>query len=172
MSEANPESPRVLVAGVGNIFLGDDAFGVEVVQRLARRALPAGVRVADFGIRGFDLACALLEHYQAVVLVDAMPRGGTPGTLYVLETAVDEGTGTCDSRVGMHSLVPVKVLRLAQSLGPPPQRIFVVGCEPALPSDDMQDGLSEPVRASLEEAVVLTETLALRLIGAAANPDP
>src|SRR5947209_3209759 len=72
-------------AGVGNIFLGDDAFGVEVAQRLARRPLPAGVRVVDFGIRGLDLTYALLDPYDAVVLVDAAPRGNAPGTLYVLE---------------------------------------------------------------------------------------
>ena len=76
---------RVLIAGVGNIFLGDDAFGVAVVQRLARRSLPEGVRVVDFGIRGLDLAYALLDDYDAVLLVDAVPRGGPPGTLYVLE---------------------------------------------------------------------------------------
>src|ERR1700758_4827464 len=79
------DGPRILVAGVGNIFLGDDAFGVEVVQRLARRALPDGVRVVDFGIRGLDLVYALLDGYETVVLVDAAPRGGSPGTLYVLE---------------------------------------------------------------------------------------
>src|SRR5439155_13673490 len=82
--------PRVLVAGVGNIFLGDDAFGVEVAQRLARRALPPEVRVVDFGIRGLDLTYALLDGYEAVILVDAAPRGGRPGTLYVLEPARGE----------------------------------------------------------------------------------
>jgi hydrogenase maturation protease len=77
--------PRVLVACIGNIFLGDDAFGVEVAQRLAGRGLPEGVRVVDFGIRGLDLTFALLDDYEAVILVDATPRGGDPGTLYVLE---------------------------------------------------------------------------------------
>src|SRR6266853_193590 len=85
MSTGLPDRPRVLIAGVGNIFLGDDAFGVEVAQRLARRPLPEGVRVVDFGIRGLDLAYALLDRYEAVVLVDAAPRGGAPGTIYVLE---------------------------------------------------------------------------------------
>src|SRR5438270_10803156 len=77
--------PRVLVAGIGNIFLGDDAFGVEVAQRLAQRPLPAGVRVVDFGIRGLDLTYALLDGQDAVILVDATLRGGPPGTLYVIE---------------------------------------------------------------------------------------
>src|SRR5438128_1754175 len=85
MTTPPPDRRAVLVAGVGNIFLGDDAFGVEVAQRLARRPLPAGVRVVDFGIRGLDLAYALLDPYEAVILVDAMPRGEQPGTLYVLE---------------------------------------------------------------------------------------
>src|SRR5690348_18485873 len=82
---AEPQARRILIAGIGNIFLGDDAFGVEVAQRLARRPLPEGVRVVDFGIRGLDLAYALLDGYEAVILVDAAPRGGPPGTLYVLE---------------------------------------------------------------------------------------
>src|SRR3954452_5244184 len=81
--------PRVLVAGLGNIFLGDDAFGVEVVQRLARRPQPDGVRLVDFGIRGLDLTYALLDSCDAVVLVDATPRGGLPGTLYVIEPQVE-----------------------------------------------------------------------------------
>ena len=76
---------RILIAGIGNIFLGDDAFGVEVARRLVRRRLPDGVRVVDFGIRGLDLTYALLDGYEAVILVDAAPRGGPPGTLYVLE---------------------------------------------------------------------------------------
>src|ERR1700676_3752545 len=78
-------SGLILVAGIGNIFLGDDAFGVEVVRRLVQRPLPEGVRVVDFGIRGLDLTYALLDKYAAVIFVDAAPRGGTPGTLYVIE---------------------------------------------------------------------------------------
>src|SRR5947207_12410878 len=83
--------PRILVAAIGNIFLGDDAFGVEVAQRLLRRELPEGVRVVDFGIRGLDLTYALLEGYEAVVLVDAAPRGGRPGTLYALDATAEAG---------------------------------------------------------------------------------
>src|SRR5438105_826691 len=78
-------SRRGLVAGIGNVFLGDDGFGVEVVARLAKRPLPEGVEVADFGIRGFDLAYALMESYDFAILVDALPRGGEPGRLFVLE---------------------------------------------------------------------------------------
>src|SRR6476659_8714525 len=115
MTDGEAPRPRVLIAGVGNIFLGDDGFGVEVVQRLAQRPLPDGVRVVDFGIRGLDLTFALLDGYEAVILVDAVPRGGVPGTLYVLEPepgAADE-PGAPGTMVELHSLDPAKVLRLA-----------------------------------------------------------
>ena len=79
------EKPRILVAGIGNIFMGDDAFGVEVARQLSGRDLPAGVRVADFGIRGFDLAYALQDGYETTILIDAYPHGDEPGTLYVVE---------------------------------------------------------------------------------------
>src|SRR5205823_5572496 len=148
--------PRVLVAGIGNIFLGDDAFGVEVVQRLARRELPGEVRVVDFGIRGIDLTYALLDGYETVVLVDATPRGGEPGTLYLLEA--DPGDSDPSQPMNLfldaHSLDPAKVLRLAAAMGSPVRRVLVVGCEPVLPgADDMAMGLSEPVRRAVEEAV-------------------
>jgi hydrogenase maturation protease len=157
--------PRILVAGVGNIFLGDDAFGVAVAQRLTRRAWPEEVRVADFGIRGFDLAYALLEGYEAVIIVDAAPRGGQPGTLYVLEPAIEavgaEGAGL----VEMHGMDPVKVLRLAAALGGKVGRLLVVGCEPAAaPADEMEMAMSGPVRAAVDEAVVLVESLVARLL--------
>src|SRR3954453_4709901 len=123
--------PRVLIAGVGNIFLGDDAFGVEVAPRLARGALPDGVQVVDFGIRGLDLAYALLDGYEAVILVDAAPRGGLPGTLYVIEPdcepqAETPGAGLMEA----HGMDPVKVLRLVDSMGGKVDRLVVVGCEP------------------------------------------
>src|SRR5689334_17610117 len=125
--------PRLLIAGVGNIFLGDDAFGVEVAQRLLRRGLPDEVRVVDFGIRGLDLTYALLDGYEAVVLLDAAPRGGPPGTLYVLEPARGEAGG--DVAVEAHDLDPVKVLRLAEAMGGRVGRLLRVGCEPAPPAE-------------------------------------
>src|SRR5262249_7088046 len=142
--------PRVLVAAVGNIFLGDDAFGVVVVQRLVQRPLPDGVRVVDFGIRGLDLAYALLEGYEAVVLVDALPRGGAPGTLYVLEPEAPE-PAAADLMVEGHGLDPVKVLRLAAALGGKVGHLLVVGCEPGPlgEAEDLSLGLSEPVRAAV-----------------------
>jgi hydrogenase maturation protease len=161
------DRPRLLIAGIGNIFLGDDAFGVEVAQRLLQRRLPDGVRVVDFGIRGIDLTYALLDGYDAVILVDAVPRGGRPGTLYVLEPQrgepPDPGAGPL---IEPHSLTPAKVLRLAAALGGQVPRLLLVGCEPAPPSeaDEMQSGLSPAVRAAVDEAVPLIESLAGRVL--------
>ena len=160
--------PRVLIAGVGNIFLGDDAFGVEVVRRLTQRPMPIGVRVVDFGIRGIDLTYALLDGYEAVVMVDAAPRGGPPGTLYVIEPVLDKDAepATMDLTIQAHSLDPAKVLRLAAAMGSPTRRVVLVGCEPA-PADEweeMQLEMSPAVRVAIDEAVSLVESLAARLL--------
>src|SRR4028118_1191165 len=121
-------SERVLIAGIGNIFLGDDGFGVEVVKRLAGRELPAGVEVKDFGIRGMDLAYALQDDYELVVFVAATPRGGEPGTVYLIEPEIeDDGEVTLDT----HGMDPVKVLKLSRALGAKPPRTPVVGAGPA-----------------------------------------
>jgi hydrogenase maturation protease len=157
---------RVLVAGIGNVFLGDDGFGVEVIQRLAGRNLPDGVEVVDFGIRGIDLAYALHEDYELVVFVDATPRGGNPGTVYLIEPEIEDGEVSPDT----HGMDPVKVIRLSRALGASPTRTLVVGCEPQVipgrrggsethPYDDMLMELSEPVRAAVEEAAKLVESL-------------
>jgi hydrogenase maturation protease len=157
--------PRILVAGIGNIFLGDDAFGVEVAQRLARREWPEEVRVVDFGIRGLDLTYALLDNYEAVILVDAMPRGGSPGTLYLLEPARGE-TQPGGVPIEAHNMDPVKVLRLAETMGGSVERLLVVGCEPMAVAEyeDMQMGLSDPVSAAVDEAIALIESLVARML--------
>jgi hydrogenase maturation protease len=152
---------RILVAGVGNIFLGDDGFGVEVVRRLAGRRLPEGVDVVDFGIRGMDLAYALQDDYEVVVFVDATPRGEEPGTVYLLEPEIEEDGGVA---LDTHGMDPVKVIKLARALGAKPTRTLVVGCEPQVvvsgeDYDDMLMELSEPVCAAVEEAVKLVESL-------------
>jgi hydrogenase maturation protease len=154
-------SKRILVAGIGNIFLGDDGFGVEVVRRLAGRELPEGVEVVDFGIRGLDLAYALQEEYELVVFVDATPRGQEPGTVYLIEPEIEEdGEMSLDT----HGMDPVKVIKLSRALGARPTRTLVVGCEPQVivsgeDYDDMLMELSEPVRAAVGEAVRLVESL-------------
>jgi hydrogenase maturation protease len=154
-------SKRILVAGVGNIFLGDDGFGVEVVRRLVGRELPEGVEVVDFGIRGMDLAYALQVDYDLVIFVDATPRGEKPGTVYLLEPEIEE-----DGEVSLdtHGMDPVKVIKLSRALGAKPARTLVVGCEPQIvvsgeDYDDMLMELSEPVQAAVEEAAKLVESL-------------
>lgn len=147
-------SARILIAGVGNIFLGDDAFGVEVVARLAAEQLPEDVRVEDFGIRGMHLAFELLEGYELAILVDAVPRGGTPGDLYVIEPDRDalpiDATG--GTLLDAHGMEPGSVLSLLATLGGN-MPVLVVGCEPADASERM--GLSQPVAAAVERAVPL-----------------
>ena len=154
-------SKRILVAGVGNVFLGDDGFGVEVVRRLAGRELPEDVEVADFGIRGMDLIYALQEDYEVVIFVDAAPRGEEPGTVYLLEPEIEEdGEVVLDT----HGMDPVKVIKFARTLGARPGRTLVVGCEPKVVIsrenyEEMLMELSEPVQAAVEEAVKLVESL-------------
>ena len=163
-----PARTRVLVAGIGNVFLGDDGFGVEVARRLADRPLAPGVEVSDFGIRGMDLVYALGEDYDAAVFVDAVPRGGEPGTVYVIEPEIDEDTVSLDT----HGMDPVRVLRLARELGPIPQRVLVVGCEPLTrlsgdTAEELVGELSEPVAAAVEAAVELVESLVTELVESA-----
>jgi hydrogenase maturation protease len=154
--------PTILVAGIGNIFLGDDAFGVEVVRRLADRKLPEGVRVADFGIRGFDLAYALQDGYETTILVDACPHGNAPGTLYVIELDLKslDDPESAQALVEAHAMNPVNVLRMARAMNIEVKNILLVGCEPeTLGGEEGQMGLSAPVEAALEEAVTLVESL-------------
>jgi hydrogenase maturation protease len=144
--------PRILIAGIGNIFFGDDAFGVEVAQRLAKEPQPDGVRVQDFGIRGFDLACALMDDYDLAILVDAMPGGHPPGTLYVFEPDQPDAV---EAPVEPHGLSPALVLKLVHSLGGHSPPLRVIGCEPANlgTEDEPAMGLSKPVEAAVDEAI-------------------
>lgn len=154
---------RVLVAGVGNVFLGDDGFGPEVANRLARTELPAGVQVTDYGIRGLHLAYELLNGYDALILLDAMPRGEQPGTLTVLEPVLgpapvyDPGLGA--PVVDAHGMAPDAVLALLRTLGGQVGQVRVVGCEPAEVTDRM--GLSAPVAGAVDAAVGLARKLAV-----------
>jgi len=174
-----PKNPvrRILIACIGNIFLGDDGFGVEVAQRLINRKTkkyPEGVQVVDFGIRGIDLAYSLLDEYDTLVLVDSVSRGGPPGTLYLIEpdlTGIDPEKGVVAGRAAMdaHSMDPVKVLAFARTLGARQIHTLLVGCEPALFNDsedftEMQMGLSEPVKAAIDEAVKMIDSLVDELL--------
>ena len=162
--QAKTQSPTVLIAGIGNIFLGDDAFGVEVARRLANRKLPERVKLVDFGIRGFDLAYALLDGFDITILVDACPRGGTPGTLYVIEPDLNvnpqDSPKAGQTSVDAHSMNPMNVIRMAKSMGGELKRILLVGCEPlTLGLEEGKMGLSEPVAAMVEEAANRIESL-------------
>ena len=157
----------ILVAGIGNIFMGDDGFGVEVVSKLASHSFPPGVRVADFGIRGFDLAYALLDGYETTILVDAYPGEGQPGTLFVVEPDLQNlnSAGAQAGFVDPHGMNPLNVLHMALNMGAQLKRILLVGCVPAtLGPEEGQMGLSEPVAAALDEAVQLVDSLVVRIL--------
>ncbi len=161
-----PRRRRILVAGIGNVFLGDDGFGVALADRLWRRELSDGVEVIDFGIRGMDLAFAMQDGYDAVVLLDAVPRGEIPGTLYVIEADPDDDTAVT---VDAHGMDPVAVMALVRTLGGSPPPTYVVGCEPQTRSDSEDENivvqLSEPVLAALDPAVRLVESLLEEISG-------
>jgi len=151
---------RMLIAGIGNIFLGDDGFGPEVAKRLAAVSLPSWVRVADYGISGMHLAYDLADGYDAAILIDAAPRGDKPGTVTVLDAAADHrpDAGPADEAISAsrlfdaHGMQPDVVLGVLDVLGEAgPARILVVGCEPA--SVDYRMELSEPVANAVDEAV-------------------
>src|SRR5215831_5946030 len=154
--------PRILVAGIGNIFLGDDAFGSEVARRLQQRPWPDQVRVEDFGIRGFDLAFALLEAAELTIMIDAVPRGGPPGTLYQIEPdieALDE-LSEPEMAIETHGMNPMKVLAMVKSMGGDCKRIVLIGCEPApLTAEDGEMGLSPAVEAAIPEAIGMVNEL-------------
>jgi hydrogenase maturation protease len=143
---------RILIAGIGNIFFGDDAFGCEVAQQLAREALPEGVRVCDYGIRSYDLAYALLEPNDAAILIDAVPRGEEPGTIFLLELDINQLDSAGVESVNAHVMNPVAVLQLVRSFGGSPRELYLVGCEPAvLETEEL--GLSEKVQSAIPLAL-------------------
>jgi len=142
---------RTLVAGVGNIFFGDDGFGVEVARRLAERELPAGVTVADYGISGMHLAYDLSNGYDRAILIDATPRGGAPGTVYVIEPERPAETESASALFDAHGMQPEVVLGALEMLGAKTGQMLIVGCEPA--NSDPGIGLSGPVAAAVDNAV-------------------
>jgi len=163
---------RILVAGIGNIFLGDDAFGSEVARRLQLSKWPDEVRVIDFGIRGLDLVYEMLEGFEFIILVDAAPRGEAPGTLYTIKPDLDEldGLNTPGVIFEPHAMNPMKVLAMARSMGAEFRRILLVGCEPAqLESDEGDIGLSEPVAEAADRAVELIGTLVASFLSESNN---
>ncbi|HEY7431227.1 MAG TPA: hydrogenase maturation protease [Streptosporangiaceae bacterium] len=168
MSGGGPDTgpARVVVAGVGNIFLSDDGFGVEVARRLAQTQLPGGVRATDYGIRGMHLAYDLADGFETAILIDAAPRGGEPGTVTVLEVAPEHRRDLAESGVlaggrlfDAHGMQPDVVFGVLGMLGVDTGRVLVVGCEPA--STEPGIGLTEPVAAAVDDAVkIVTDLLA------------
>jgi hydrogenase maturation protease len=142
---------RTLVAGVGNVFLGDDAFGVEVVRLLGEQPREDGVQIRDFGIRGVHLAYELLNGCDLFVLIDAAPRGEKPGTVTVVDVELPDPASLTSPVIDAHSLTPDSIFALLVSLGGRPGRSLLVACEPADVSAGM--GLSEPVTEALPHAV-------------------
>jgi len=144
----------ILVAGVGNIFLSDDGFGVEVVRRLAAHPMPEGVTVADYGIRGIHLAYELLGGYDRLILIDAISRGSRPGTIQVLVPDDVPATGAIPDAHGMD---PLAVFAYLASIGGDPVPTLIVGCEPATLEENI--GLSEPVQKAVDEAIAVVLSL-------------
>jgi hydrogenase maturation protease len=156
---------NILVAGIGNIFFGDDAFGCEVVKQLLQRPVPEGVTIKDFGIRSYDLAYAIMNGPDVTIFVDATPRGQPPGTVYLLEPDINFLDNVSGEVVNAHSMNPVRVLQLIHSLGGQPGRLYLVGCEPAvLESEDGAMGLSRPVQAAIAKALEMIDSLIVDLL--------
>jgi hydrogenase maturation protease len=146
--------------------MADDAFGVEVVGRLTQQTFPEGVKVEDFGIRGFDLAYALMEGYETTILVDAYPGEGQPGTLFVVEPdMVEVSSGAAQGFIEPHGMNPLNVLRMAVSMGGELKRVLLLGCVPeTLGPEEGQMGLSAPVSAAVDEAVEVVSSLVTRIL--------
>jgi hydrogenase maturation protease len=158
----------ILVAGVGNIFLGDDAFGSEVARRMLDRAEAAAdatdVRIVDFGIRGLDLAYALADGYDAAIIVDTFARSNPPGTICVVEPDLNDIDSAAAS-IEAHAMDPVRVLAMARSMGAELRNVYIVGCEPeTFGSDEGHMGLSVRVAAALDPAIQIIESLIAKLV--------
>ena len=163
---------RILVAGIGNIFLGDDGFGSEVVRNAGIAQDDPNVRVTDYGIRGMHLAYDLLEDWDALVLVDAVPSRGNPGVLHVFQADSDDESGCSPVGLDAHGMDPAAVFASLRSLGGRPPYTVVVGCEAG--NDDEGIGLTQPVARAVPRAVRAVEEIvtALRLPAVATAPSP
>ncbi len=163
----NSSADRILIAGVGNVLYGDDAFGSEVARRLGEHSLPDNVRAIDFGIRGFDLVAALLDPYDLVIIVDSLSQSGQPGALRVFDSRRDPIVQSLAPgfRPEWHSIDPATALTMAHSLGGNLGRVILVGCEPSRSVEPamLQIGMTEPVQAAVNDAVGLILSLVAQL---------
>jgi hydrogenase maturation protease len=164
---------QILVAGVGNAWLQDDAFGAEVARRLAARELPAGVSVMDVGTSGLDLAYEVMRGYSALVIVDVSRQGGEPGTLYVIDVEPDDVPAEIadGESIDPHSMDPMTMLRFVRVVGGWPGRVQVIACEPAEVGEPGL-GLTPAVEAAVERAVALVLETVAELRTDAAYPAP
>lgn len=150
----------ILIAGIGNIFLGDDGFGCEVARELSHRNLPKNVQVIDFGIRSYDFAYALAGDYEAVIVADAVPRGLPAGTVSLIEPDLDEIRHFEDATPDGHGMNPVAAIQHAWRVGTITGKVLIVGCEPCTFGNDAGDiALSEPVRNAIPTAVETIQSL-------------
>lgn len=159
--------PRVLVAGMGNDLCQDDGFGIVAVRRFVASGVPDGVRVVEPGSGGISLVQDLMDGYEALIIVDAVDRGGEPGTIYLLETVVPQFAELSEEEQraflgDMHATVPSRVLTLAQALGVLPGVIYILGCQPMVCELGM--GLSAPVERGVEQAVVRLQALTATIV--------
>jgi hydrogenase maturation protease len=156
---------NILIAGIGNIFFGDDAFGCEVVAALLKRSLPPEVRVIDFGIRSYDLAYAIMDRPDVTILVDATPQEQSPGTIFLIEPDLNSLDNENGEVLNAHSMNPIRVLQMVRSMGGKPGRLYLVGCEPAvLEPEEGAMGLSEVVQAAVPKALEMIESLVRDLL--------
>ncbi len=158
---------KILIAGIGNIFLGDDAFGSEVARKLLTRNLPPEVRAVDFGIRGLDLVYALLDGFETTIFIDATPRGGEIGTLYTIEPDLSEleNPSYGQMQIEPHGMNPLKVLAMVKSMGGEFGKILLIGCEPEpLAEDEEKMGLSAAVALAVDEAADKIEMLVTKIL--------
>lgn len=164
---------KILIAGVGNMFLGDHGFGCEVIRQLRPLKFPPAVTVMDFGIRSYNLAYALTDGYDAAILVDAVQRGKTPGTVFLIEPEISHLSELEATVVNPHSMNPVSVLQLAQSVGKVSEKVLLVGCEPAVLEDENGElQLSRSVRAAIPQAIEMIQSLVAELLLESRNQNP
>lgn len=148
---------KTLVAGFGNVLLGDDGFGVEVMRRFVARGVPESTEAVDVGIGGFDLVLKLMEGFERVIIVDLVQRGGAPGTVTPFSPTVAETTLSRGERIDPHLAEPSRAMKLARQFNVLPADITVVGCEPA--SCEVGIGLSPQVAAGVEHALAAIDSI-------------
>ncbi|MEO6221202.1 MAG: hydrogenase maturation protease [Ginsengibacter sp.] len=151
---------RVMIAGVGNMFMKDDGFGGAVIKKMLNKTFPEGVEIKDFGTGGLKLAYDLMKGYDGLILLDASQRGEKPGTLYVIEP--EEGSVESNLEDGgpidPHGCDPATILRFVKGIGAWPAKVLIVACEPTN-VEDFEIGLSEPVIQAVDKAVELVEDI-------------